>query len=179
MKGVKCQFLKDNKRCLVAEMLVESKCECDTTRAACLQCLKADPPKSANRITAMIALSQFRRAKGMGEWTRLREKLGDLLSPLPAELTEAELASGAGSELHKMLAMIGLREQPGCACLARIREMNQKGEDWCEQNVDMIVGWLKEEAERRQMGWSIVHQAGAVRVVRMAIRRSRKKKAKQ
>jgi hypothetical protein len=29
--------------------------------------------------------------------------------------------------------------------------MNEKGVEWCEQNIDMIVGWLKEEANKRKL----------------------------
>jgi hypothetical protein len=29
--------------------------------------------------------------------------------------------------------------------------MNERGIEWCEQNVNEIVGWLKEEAGRRNL----------------------------
>jgi hypothetical protein len=29
--------------------------------------------------------------------------------------------------------------------------MDEMGVEWCEQNIDEIVGWLKEEAQKRRL----------------------------
>jgi hypothetical protein len=49
--------------------------------------------------------------------------------------------------------------------------MDAMGVDWCEQNVDLIVSWLKEEAQKR--GLPFIDLAGRV-LVNRAIAASRK-----
>ena len=50
-----------------------------------------------------------------------------------------------------MLAKVGIKSTENCSCNARARLMNERGIEWCEQNVSEIVGWLKEEAGRRNL----------------------------
>ena len=49
--------------------------------------------------------------------------------------------------------------------------MNALGCDWCESNIDTIVGWLREEAEAR--GLPFLDIAGRL-LVRRAIRNARR-----
>jgi hypothetical protein len=48
--------------------------------------------------------------------------------------------------------------------------MDERGCDWCEANIDMIVGWLREEAANRKLPF--VDAAGRM-LVRRAIRNAR------
>jgi hypothetical protein len=50
--------------------------------------------------------------------------------------------------------------------------MDENGPDWCEENLETIVGWLQEEAKRRKLPFV---RTGARLLVRYAIRRARKK----
>jgi hypothetical protein len=50
-----------------------------------------------------------------------------------------------------LLSRIGITATPNCSCNARARIMDAKGIEWCERNVDTIVGWLREEAEKRRL----------------------------
>ena len=59
--------------------------------------------------------------------------------------------AGAGTQLKKLLAKVGITSTENCSCNARARAMNDKGIEWCEQNTNEIVGWLKEEAGRRKL----------------------------
>jgi hypothetical protein len=52
--------------------------------------------------------------------------------------------------------------------------MNQKGVEWCEQNIDTIVGWLREEADRADLPFTAI---GAKIIVKRAIRNARKKQS--
>lgn len=52
---------------------------------------------------------------------------------------------GPGTELKKMFADLGIVSSLTCNCNARAREMDQMGIEWCEEHIDKIVGWLKEE----------------------------------
>lgn len=83
------------------------------------------------------------------------------------------IQSGAGTELKKILGMLGIKPEKGCQCNKRARYMDKMGCDWCEQNLDKIVGWLKEEHERRKM--MLPFSAVAARqVVKLAIRRAKR-----
>ncbi len=80
---------------------------------------------------------------------------------------------GPGAELHKLLGKLGLKPKPGCKCNARINQMNLMGADWCSQNIDTIVGWLKEEATRSGLPFI---EIAAKLMVKRAISRARKAK---
>jgi hypothetical protein len=60
-------------------------------------------------------------------------------------------AAGPGSFLKKYLSRIGITSTPNCSCNAKTKHMDTMGIEWCEQNLDTIVGWLKEEAEKRRL----------------------------
>lgn len=78
---------------------------------------------------------------------------------------------GAGTELKKMLAAVGIESTPNCACNRRAAEMDARGPDWCEENIDTIVGWLREEATKRNLPF--LDAAGRL-LVRRAIANARR-----
>lgn len=95
----------------------------------------------------------------------------------PITLTlEQQDPTGPGTFLSKTLEKIGIKSSPTCSCKARARTMNEKGNDWCAENVSMIVGWLREEAEKRKLPF--VDIAGTL-LVKRAISLSRAAKKKQ
>lgn len=77
----------------------------------------------------------------------------------------------AGTALKSLLAKIGITAAPGCSCQRHAAEMDARGCDWCEQNIDTIVGWLREEATKR--GLPFLEAAGRL-LVRRAIRNARR-----
>lgn len=78
---------------------------------------------------------------------------------------------GPGTELKKLLKKLGITATPNCSCNARARTMDEKGSDWCEANVEEIVGWLREEATKR--GLPFVDMAGRM-IVKRAIKNARR-----
>jgi len=80
------------------------------------------------------------------------------------------VANGPGNELKKLLARIGITASPQCRCNKRAALMNARGCDWCEANIDTIVGWLREEAKKR--GLPFLDAAGKM-LVRRAIHNAR------
>ena len=72
-----------------------------------------------------------------------------------------------------MISALGIKSSSTCSCRRHALEMNEKGPDWCEQNMDQIVGWLKEESSKR--GLPFVETVGKMMVQR-AIAKSRKLK---
>lgn len=80
------------------------------------------------------------------------------------------VAAGPGTELKKLLAVAGIVATPDCACNARAAEMDRLGCEWVEANLSRVVGWLREEAQRR--GLPFLDVAGRV-LVRQAIANAR------
>jgi hypothetical protein len=79
---------------------------------------------------------------------------------------------GPGTELKRLLGRIGIKAEPGCKCTARAEEMDRRGCEWCEANVPVIVGWLREEATKRSL--LFLDAAGTV-IVRRAISNARRR----
>lgn len=83
--------------------------------------------------------------------------------------------NGPGMELKRLLAGFPLyiKTTATCVCNKRARYMDRMGCEWCEQNLGTIVGWLKEEHQRRKM--LVPFSAMAARqVVKLAIRRAKR-----
>jgi len=76
----------------------------------------------------------------------------------------------AGSHLKLMLSRFGIKPS-ACRCNKRAMHMNAMGNDWCEQNIETIVEWLKEEAAAR--GIPFISTVGRM-IVRRAISNARK-----
>jgi hypothetical protein len=98
---------------------------------------------------------------------RLRER------PSP---TAAAVSAGprclAGTALSALLKKFGINpDEKGCKCRLHAAHMDAAGCDWCEQNIETIVGWLREEATKR--GLPFVDVAGRL-LVRRAIRNARR-----
>jgi hypothetical protein len=81
--------------------------------------------------------------------------------------------NGAGSILSKMLSYIGINASPTCSCKKRAAEMNSRGNNWCEENLDTILLWLKEESNKRKLPFI---ESIAKLMVKKAIKMSRKLK---
>jgi len=81
-------------------------------------------------------------------------------------------APGAGTELKALLKRIGITSSPTCSCNQKARAMDDRGIQWCEDNIPTIVGWLRDEASKR--GLPFIDLAGQA-IVRLAISRAKKK----
>ena len=82
-------------------------------------------------------------------------------------------ARGPGTELKKLLAGWPFRivAKANCSCNARARDMDRRGCDWCEANLDSIVAWLREEATKRKL---VFFDAAGRWLVRRAIANARR-----
>jgi hypothetical protein len=81
----------------------------------------------------------------------------------------------AGSALKELLAKFWLKATGECGCDDRAREMDRQGCEWCESNIDTIVGWLREEATKR--GLPFLDAAGRL-LVQRAIASARRRHGK-
>ena len=91
-------------------------------------------------------------------------------APYAGQCLRCLAGRGVGTELATLLAKLGFRETPGCKCKSRAAEMDRRGVDWCETHIETIVGWLAEEAARRNLPF--VRSFGAI-LTRLAILRAR------
>ena len=110
---------------------------------------------------------------------RVLQLLGDNPSTTLRSLfpkTMEEEPYGPGTVLSTMIKSLGIQMSDSCSCRRHALTMNEKGNDWCEQNLDTVVGWLREEATRR--GLPFVDMIGRVMVNR-AVKKSRKLLANQ
>jgi predicted Fe-S protein YdhL (DUF1289 family) len=75
-----------------------------------------------------------------------------------------------------LLAAFGIHAALDCKCAVRAFYMDEQGCDWCEANIEEIVGWLRESAEER--GLPFVDIAARL-LVRRAIANARKAEARR
>lgn len=83
----------------------------------------------------------------------------------------ARPTQGPGTELKRLLGKLGIHASSTCSCNARARQMDAMGCEWCEQHIDTVVGWLRDEAGKRKVPFLDV--VGKV-LVRRAISNARK-----
>jgi hypothetical protein len=104
------------------------------------------------------------------EYEEIIDKTQPPLKKIPKEISTNNVG-GAGTELKKLLKMIGITASPTCSCNAKAKTMDEKGIEWCEQNIETIVSWLKEEATKRKLPF--IDMAGRI-LVKKAIRNAKK-----
>lgn len=133
-----------------------------------------------NQIPGFVVLWKDDSYTNKGDWTKeeAKQKLleifgDDLASKLRGMFpkTLEDNPYGPGTILSQMLSTIGITSSPTCKCKQRAIEMNEKGNDWCEQNVDTILEWMKEESVKRGIPFV---QIAARAMVNRAIAKSRK-----
>jgi|688.fasta_scaffold00240_8 hypothetical protein len=78
-----------------------------------------------------------------------------------------------GTELKKLLLRwpFYIKITGNCSCLNRAKLMDDLGTNWCEKNIDTIVGWLKEEATKR--GLPFIEIIARI-IIKLAIKRAKK-----
>lgn len=84
-------------------------------------------------------------------------------------------ACKVGTRLKELLKWFGQNESKGCGCKKHSLQMDQRGCDWCKRNIKTILGWLSEEAAKREVvGFSLANVPGfglaAEELVKKAIR---------
>lgn len=80
-----------------------------------------------------------------------------------------------GTELHALLARVGIADTEGCGCGLIAYKMDSWGPDECEKRLPEIVDSMEKEAQKRNwIRFVPFKRIGAEGLVRLAIRRSRK-----
>lgn len=116
----------------------------------------------------------------IGDWTKKQaeNKIKVLMGDDPSKYlrslypkTLEENPNHPGTILSKMIKSVGIQMTDSCSCKRHALEMNNYGNDWCESNMDTVVGWLREEAKKRNLPF--IDTIGKLLVGR-AIKKSRK-----
>lgn len=112
------------------------------------------------------------RARSSGAAVQRRNSTPNPCSKKRAKKLKPPPANGPGFFLKKKLRWFKIDSDPNCKCNARAEVMDRWGPDHCEKRLEKIVGWLREEAERRG---SFLYSDRAARIlVKSAIKASRK-----
>jgi hypothetical protein len=84
---------------------------------------------------------------------------------------------GPGTELRRLLHTIGIQPKgKSCQCNAHALEMDRKGVEWCQENLESIIDWLEVEAKKRPLLGMLFSRLAARQMVTLAISRARKKR---
>lgn len=75
----------------------------------------------------------------------------DVFTSLLQRYSPERLYRGPGKVLHDMLSTFGIHMRPNCQCKARMAQMDKWGCDQCQQNIETIVEWMREEAAARKL----------------------------
>ena len=104
----------------------------------------------------------------------LREKMGTNIQEFLQNLFPRTLESdpnGPGTILSGMISALGISAGPNCSCKQHAIKMNVEGPEWCEQNIDTIIEWLREESEKRNLPFV---ETIARLIVQRAIKKSKR-----
>ena len=136
-----------------------------------------------NRIEGTLVVVSTSEYSEEGSYTpnfldsKLKEVLGtdpqSVLQGLFPKTVEQD-PEGPGAILTNMIKSIGIVSSSSCSCRRHAIEMNEKGNDWCEENISTILSWLKDESKKRNLPFV---EAVAKMIVNRAISKSRKLKA--
>jgi len=128
---------------------------------------EADDYLKHNEITNSVAKKRLLELMGddQEKWLNSRLPKRPLLKKLEDD------PNGPGTILSNMLKKIGIKSSENCSCRRHAIEMNEKGPEWCEQNIDTILGWLKEESTKRKLPFI---ETVARLLVKRAINKSKK-----
>lgn len=79
---------------------------------------------------------------------------------------------GPGGELKKILRTVAWLGPKRCLCNKHAAEMDRRGTQWCRDNVETIIDWLKAEAAKTVMLKAVFSRTVAREAVLLAIRRA-------
>lgn len=163
MIAQQCNLRNGNSCQLVADLAMIPIDKASITDDACRFCLKQGKDNAVNYVTLSVSVSMLHRH--------------GLFDPVKhSYLVKAVVATkGPGKILSESLHWIAIPDEGSCYCNSRASVMDVWGPDKCEEEIDTIVGWLMEGAERHGIGWvpKTVQTFVGRKAVELAIRKAR------
>ena len=142
-------------------------CELPASGEDTYQCDRLDCQLTPHYCELYQTRDNYRQARDAGTmWGQVNHENG-----IPTNATQRK-QSGAGTELTKILRSLGIAKKAGCGCSGVAGKMNQRGPQWCRDNIDDILNHLAAEAQKRKLPFSAWV---AKRLVILAIRRAERK----
>lgn len=162
-----CNLRKGNSCRLVSDLSLLPLEKSVITDAACRQCLAMGKGNVVNTVTVSVSISLLHR-NGLFDPKR------------HAYLVNAAASTkGVGKILAEMLSWIAKPDEGDCYCKSRAAIMDVWGPVKCEEEIETIVGWLLEGAEKHNVDWVPKSlQASTARILTMEAIRKAKKYAK-
>lgn len=137
----------------------------ETSDAACAACVRSGTFGQKNGVTASLVFTHMNKNG--------RKIPDEFLTELKGYFTNADYPEeGPGTELKKLMSWFNLKDSQGCKCKQRAIQMNAWGPDKCEENMELILEWLREAAKQENVFYS---RAAAYVLVKTAITTSRLK----
>ena len=106
----------------------------------------------------------------------VKEDIVKLLKDDPDQFRPDSMGVGPGTQLKELLKKFGIHSKANCSCNKRAHAMDHNGNDWVENNIETVVGWLQEEASKR--GLPFLKTAGRI-LIKKAVANSRKAQKEQ
>ena len=107
------------------------------------------------KVTNIWDISKYRRPGYLdavrAASTPVSETVWEMSKEDYDRIREEYTLGGPGTELKRLLKMIGIMATPNCQCNQRAKVMDERGVQWCRDNIEEIVDWLKEESDKRGM----------------------------
>lgn len=120
-------------------------------------CARGGLPAVKRYLHTVLEQAAVRRAPGYLDEVRSRAVEITDKFVIVSDETHAELVAkyspeeGPGTQLKRLLSLVGIVADDSCSCNKHARIMNAWGPDECERRIDEIVGWLREEATKRKL----------------------------
>lgn len=97
--------------------------------------------------------------------------VGTLLArcPEPCKSKVLELSTkyqGPGTKLKNIFSWFGITEDEDCDCTSHVELMDRWGPKGCEQNIETVLGFLVQSANKQQIYYS---EFAARRAIKLAI----------
>lgn len=91
--------------------------------------------------------------------------------PMKSKQTTELVEGGPGTFMYGSLKLLKLVFRKECKCKDRAKIMNDRGVDWCEQNQETILEWLRKEANNQGIFFI---ESIAQMLIRHSIKKARK-----
>jgi hypothetical protein len=121
------------------------------------------------QICSGQVLTPERQARYRAMWS------GEPYLPFGRPSISAQGPGRPGAELKALLESLGIQAIGSCACDARAAMMDAYGPEWCRQNSETVVSWLRDEASARSLPFV---DFAARQLVKIAIRRAERENAR-
>jgi len=152
--------------------MIRYECKCEIPEKGSVFCKRHNCKKSP-RLIQLCHAGQRGESPGVKYWRAWEEGRGPGQT-LPPSLTTKPLTKGPGTQLKRLFQWFKITANRGCQCKQWAALMDLRGCDWCEANLETVIGWLRKEAAVRKLPFT---DAVARRVVKLAIYLARREES--